>query len=714
MKILLAISCLVFVFGAVTKSVAVEADQYEFRAALAFDRATDVAVAGDKILVLSPGTLSVLDGALASPVLKRVGSINIGREYSILVADGDVVALATRDGEIAVYQLDGAELAHLADYDSPDSIISMALVGDALCLAQGYDGVRIVDVSDPSRPQAMQNLLEPDYSQEVDLAGAFLYVLDALNGVVVYVKSGGTYRFLDDILSDIPLTSISAYASGVAIAFGTGRCEVWTCSTTEGCVMAEVVESEFAVSLIAGSRDADTLFYLASETGELSVVGRVSAQSSMPYPVDKILAFEKSAIYSIVVLDRSGSVTSFKSDPVLTTKVSYDAASTPGVIVAVDGGLVVSTSTGIQSLSFSSSDVESQMILPGAPVTNVLAESSNYLFAGSALDGRVWTYVLERGRWKAEGQFESGLTLRRLFIREGSFGDIDVTAVGDEGLRCYTMVGDGTLTETCSLFVDERISCADASDEWLVTITENGEIKLYAFVQGDITQVGEARCAARPRDVVVTPEGVVVVAHSEGIDVFEFVSSSGEFVVLESPAAISSAFDLSYDAASRELLVAAGQTPVKYLDFSDPTQLGTVFLIDGTEGTSEIANRDGELYCLSADWVRAYQQRQAPEKHQRSNANFRAVVATPNPFNSNTQIAIQLSPEARLPLPFQVSFVNLLGQTLSEQELVAVEQSIVIELPEVIGSGRMLPSGVYFLVVRTSGESVTRKLLLLK
>ncbi len=714
MKMLLAISCLVFVFGAVTKSVAVEADQYEFRAALAFDRAIDIAAAGDRIFVLSPGTLSVLDGALAGPALNRVGSISIEREFAILAADGNVVALATRDGEVSIYHLDGAGLAHRADYDSPDSIISMTLVGDALCLAQGYDGVRIVDVSDPSRPRVMQNLLEPDYSREVDLAGEFLFVLDVLNGVTVFARSNGEYLHLDDIWTDTAPKAISTHKSGVAIAYGTQRCEVWNCGMANGATLEWIVETEFSVSLIAGSRAVDTMFFLGSETGELSVVGRVSAQSSMPYPVDKILAFEKSALYSVVVLDRGGNVTAFKSNPILATKVSYDAATKPGAIVAVDGGLVVSTSTGIQSLSFSSGGVDSRMILPGAPVTNILAESDGYLFAGSELEGRVRTYVRERGRWKAQGEFQTDLTLRKLFVRSGSSGEIDLIAVGDEGIKCYLLEPNGSAIATCSLSADERISYADINDDWLVTATENGEVNLYAFVRGDVMPVGETRCAARPRDVIVTPEGVVVVAHSGGIDVFDFDSSSGELVALESPAAISSAFDLNYDVERQELIVTSGPTPVKYLDFSDPTQLGTVFLIAGTEGTSGIAIRDETLYCLSADWVRAFQRRENPAEQQRANADLQSVTATPNPFNSDTQIAIELTPNARLPLPFEVSFVNLLGQTLSRQEFVAVEQSIVIDLPQVIGSGTVLPSGVYFLVVRTSGEAITRKLLLLK
>ncbi len=713
MKILLAICSVVLVYGVFTSSAAVEADQYEFKAALAFDRAIDIAAAGDRILVLSPGTISVLDGASAGPALNRVGSISLGRDYSILAADGDVVALATRDGEISFFQFDGSELAWRANYASPDSIVAMKLVGDVLCLAQGYDGVRLVDVSEPSRPRAVQNLLEPDYSREVDLAGEFLYVLDALNGVEVYVKTKG------HINSSMRSKRHSAdeyqcALSGVAIAFGTERCEVWTCSSTEGRVLAKVIESEFAANLIASGRDADTMFYLASETGELSVVGRGTVRSPMPYPIDKILVLEQSALYSVVVLDRGGRVTAFKNNPILTTKVSYEAATMPGAIIAVNEGLVVSTSTGIQSLSFSSGEVDSRMILPGAPITNILAESDGYLFAGSALDGQVRTYVRERGRWKAQAEFQTALTPRRLFVRNGSSEEIDLIAVGAEGLRCYTMAGDGTMSATCSLSVDERISCADISDDWLVTTTENGEVNLYAFVQDDVTPVGETRCAARPRDVIVTPEGVVVIAHSGGIDVIEFDSNSGELVALASPAAISSAFDLNYDVERQELIVASGPTPVKYLDFSDPKQLGTVFLIAGTEGTSGIAIRDETLYCLSADWVRVYQRRESPAEQQRANPDLQSVTATPNPFNSDTQIAVELTPNARLPLPFEVTFVNLLGQTLSRQEFVAVEQSIVIELPQVIGSGTVLPSGVYFFVVRTSGEAITRKLLLLK
>lgn len=714
MKILLGMCCLALAFGFSATSKAAEADQYEFKAALAFEKAIDIALAGDRILVLSPGTVSILDGATPGPMLNRVGSISIGKEYSKLAADGEIVAVATSDGRVSIYELNGDELAHRAEYSSGDSIIAMKVVGDELCLAKGYDGVRIVDVSDPLQPRVTQNLPEPDYSQEVDLAGEFLYVLDALNGVTVYAQSDGEYRHLDDILSDIAPTDISAHQYGVAISYGTRQCEVWDCSVAHGATLDWIVETEYPASLISGIRTIDTMFYLASEMGELAVVGRVTSETGLPFPAEKMIAFEHSTLYSVLVLDRAGNVTAFNRDPILEGEVRYNGAAQPSAMAAVGDGLVVSLPSGIQMLTILGDDVELRTILPGAPITDVLAESDRYLVTGSARDGVVRTYIRERGRWRAGGELETSLTIRRLFIREGSSEVAELVAVGDEGLRCYTIESDASWAASCSLLVEKRICCADFSSDWLVTATEDGDVSLYAFMQGNIILVGETRCAKRPRDVIVTPEGVVVVAHNGGLDIFKYVSSSGELAALASPAAISSAFDLSYDAERREVLVASGSTPVKYLDFSDPTQLGTVFLIAGTEGTSEIAIRDERLYCLSADWIRVYERRENLADRQRMVCDIQSVTASPNPFNSNTQIAIELAPSALMPLPFEVSLINLLGQTLSRQEFVAGDQSIVIDLPQVIGRGNELPSGVYFFVVRTANEVVTRKLLLLK
>ncbi len=714
MKLLLKVGFLVFALAAADTAWAAGASQYDFKAAMAFEKAIDIAATTERIFVLSPGTLSVLDALAPVPAFSRIEAISVGREYVEVAADGKVAALAARNGAIEIYEVNGAVLVHRAHYLSADSIIAIALVGETLCLAQGYGGVSLVDVSDPSHPRTGQTLVQPDYSQDVDLAGEFLFVLDVLNGVVVYVRTNGTYQFLDDISSDTPPTSISAHENGAAIAFGTQRCEVWNCSRRDGAQLERIVETEFPVTLIAGSRAADSVFYLASESAELAVVGGVTAQSSLPYPADEIIALENSALYSVIALDRGGNVTAFRRDPALATKVKYNGASAPSAFVAADEGLVISTPAGLQALSLTGSGIDSRIIVPGAPITTVLAHSDRFLFAGSALDGTVWSFAVERGRWTAYGEFNTGLTLRRLFVRDGVSGDLVLIAVGEEGINCYRLAADGSATGTGTLVAAERISTADLNADWLVAASETGEVNLYAFVQGELTPAGKTRCAVRPRDVIVTPEGVVVIAYAGGIQVFKFDARNGAFIEQATPAAISSAFDLSYDETLRELLVASGSTPAKYLDFSDPTRLGTVFLIAGTEGTSNIAYRHGKLYCLSADGVRVYERYEDAARNRGTDATLLSVNAAPNPFNADTQIGIELNSTVRLPLSLEVSLVNVLGQTLSRQEFVATEKSVIFDLARVVGIEPVLPSGVYFFVVRTSGEAVARKLLLLK
>lgn len=713
MKIINGIVVIVSILILSAASWATEAHQFELRASRSFDKAIDIAAVNDRIFVLSTGTLTVLDASTLTPTLERIRSFAISRDLVHVAAYGKTVVLASRHNFVEVYQMNGLDLIHRSSFHSADSIVNMAVVDNTLHLAQGFGGVQVLDLSDLQHPRTQQLLIEPAYALDVDAAGNFLFVLDALNGVTVFAKSSGQFQNFDEILSNMTPADISAFENGVVVSYGSQRSEVWYCTAADGAQLERVVETEFDVTPIAVKRSSDENLYVASETGNIAIAGSVIAQASYPYPIVKICAFENSLLYSFVALDRFGKITAFKNGPNLDSRATYENAAIPTAFVAASEALYLSTSKGIQEVSSSDGAFELQTILPGAPITPILAAFGPFLFAGSSVDGKITIYENQRGRWQAHSQIATGLALKRNFVF-GSLPDhISLVAIGEDGISRYRLETNGTFFQVSSLAPDGLISNADICGNWLAITFQQGRLDLYSVHGGTLTLAGTTRCVGSPRDVEVTLEGVVAISHSSGIQVLEFDRTSGGFTEHRTPAAIASAFDLHYDELSRELIIAGGSTPAKYLDFADPSQLGTVYLIPGTERTGEIAYRDSQLYCLSSDWIRFYD-RVAPTSPGRENATLRSVSAAPNPFNATTQMTIELSPTASLPLNLEISFVNILGQILYRKDLTITSNTMTLPLPQVIGEEPPIASGVYFFVVRAAGELVSRKLVLLK
>lgn len=706
-----AVLILVLLFAGI--AFATGPDQFEFRSSVAFDKAIDMALVDGRIFLLSPGTLSVLDASKLTPTLERFQSVTVDKDLIHAAAFGDIVVLASSRSMVEVYQSTEIGLIHRSSYSTPDSIVNLTVVDSRLYLAQGYGGVKVIDLSDASQIRVLQTLSEPDYALDVAVAGDFLFVLDALNGVTIFLNSDGIFEFFDEIVSEIQPADICAFKNGVAIAFGSQRCEVWHCNKAIGTRLEQVMEADFDITQIAGKRESDDILYLASETGDLASVGGVNTRTSYPRSIDDILAVENSSLYSLVALDQIGNVTAFKTDQNLESRAFYQSEVAPSAIVAASDALLLSTSAGIQELSAHGAILSPRMAIPGAAITQILVEFDPLLFTGAPDDGTVTVYQKVRGRWQFLTELASGLALKEIFAFGSYPDDVSLVVVGEDGICRYNLERDGSFSQGTSIVVDGTVSGADLSGNRLATISQHGEITVFSLESGQVTPAGTIQCKARPRDVEITSEGHIAVSLASGIQIFEFDQLSGEFSEHWAPAAIATAFDLFYEESSRELLIATGSTPVKYLDFSNPASIGTVYLIPGTDGTGKITYRENKLYCLSADWIRMYERIDQPSvlMHQ---STLQSVNAAPNPFNSDTQITIELNPNAKLPLALDISIVNILGQTLYRNELLTTSTNVAFPLPQVIGESPAIASGVYFFVVRAAGEIVTRKLVLLK
>ena len=82
--------------------------------------------------------------------------------------DGDCVGLTT-----------------LAQYDSPNFGMDAAVVGQLMYLANGFAGLQVLEVSDPSDPVRIGGVDTPGFALGIDDVGDFVYLTDESEGVRV-------------------------------------------------------------------------------------------------------------------------------------------------------------------------------------------------------------------------------------------------------------------------------------------------------------------------------------------------------------------------------------------------------------------------------------------------------------------------------------------------------------------------------------------------
>ncbi len=692
---------------------ATEADQFRLLSTLPQEHVQSFAAAGEIVYALSPGNLTVLDASTPGQDFAIVTAIPVDKEFVEIAAAGRALAMAARSGEVELYERVGRDLIFRSRMSLADSVFGMQILGNQLCLAQGFAGARIVDISDLSRPTTTTVLTDPDYSAQVEINSEFLYVLDQLNGVAVYSRENGGFKFDAEILTDLPPVDISAAKFGVIICFGTGRLEYWYCSTFNPPELAIVENFDFGINCVASNPAWAETLLVGGATGEIVEFRpyhiEAALQRNLGYPIKQLVIPNEPTLY--IALDRIGNLTALASDGDLRAAKSYIAENATGAILASDNGLIVSTTRGIEIIDSQGSTAVATIIIPGYPLCQALAESGSYLFV--AASGTVSVFRKERGEYGFVASIERGLTVRNLFTAPRSDGKTDLIVVGQEGTRNFVFDNDDNFEPGWSLDVAIPITCSDLANGLLAVAAEIGTVVVLNLTLSEPQFVARIPAREHPRDLAIVENNYVAVGDSKGVQIFQF-ESSGEFTELQSPIAIPEAHDLYYDTVAKELLVADGTSPVRYLDFSYPENLGIAYLIANSEGTARIAFADNRLYCQSDDWLRSFARCVSPATAPVPTHLVHSISASPNPFNAATQITISLDPLTTLPQNVEIELVNILGQTIASQTRPVNAHNISLNLADLTGSEPRLPSGIYLCRIAASGNFATQKLLLLK
>ncbi|MGB5107608.1 MAG: T9SS type A sorting domain-containing protein [Candidatus Zixiibacteriota bacterium] len=699
--------------GACAPLFAAEADQFSLLSTLPREHVQTFAATGEYVYALSSGNLTILNVATPGQRFGIAAAIPVDRNFVELAASEWAVALASRNGTVELYERRDDTLVFRSRTNLGDSVLAVQIFGNQLFAARGYSGTSVIDIADLSHPTTMDILTESDYSAAVAVTEEFLYVLDRLNGVTVYTRSGDTFVFSDEILTELPPLEISAAKFGVVICFGAGRLEYWFCSTLNPPALVVAEDFDFGITSVAANPNGTETLILGGANGEVVEyrplhIEAISTQN-LGFPIKQLTIAGQPSSY--LVLDRIGNLSALRSEDELRIAKSYVAENAIGATCATTAGLIMSTARGVELAETQGSSVSSKILIPGFPLCQALAESEPYLFA--AANGAVSVFRKERGEYGFVADINSGLTVRNLFTTTRSDDRKELIVVGQEGVIGFELADDDRFTSDWSFDVETPIICSDVANGLMALAADNGVIVVFNVTLPEAQFVERISAREHPRDLAIVENNYVAIAGSKGVQIYRF-ESGGESAELDSPIAIPEAHDLFYDPSAKALIVADGLTPVKYLDFSDPEHPGVVFLISNSDGAARVAYRENRLYCLSNDWMRSFERNAAAAMPQASTLLVHSVVASPNPFNSSTEITISLDPRTSLPQDVDIELVNILGQTLASQRRLFGTHSVSLSLSDLTGHEPRLASGIYFCRIGASGNFATQKLLLLK
>jgi hypothetical protein len=191
-----------------------EAEKLPIIGTLGAGPAMDVALAGDRMIVIGGGKLHVVDAS--DPAKPRIlGTLaGLGNTRQLAVG-GDVAYVGSReDGLFVVDVSDAANPRLINRYDTIEFATGLALAGDVLFVALRQFGVELVDVSNPSQPQYL-GVARTGEAQSVAYHDGYLYagVWGSSEVVTVDVRDPRSPR----IVSRTPL---DGYGDGLDVRDG--------------------------------------------------------------------------------------------------------------------------------------------------------------------------------------------------------------------------------------------------------------------------------------------------------------------------------------------------------------------------------------------------------------------------------------------------------------------------------------------------------------
>ena len=107
--------------------------------------------------------------------IELLGSFHFGSVYEDVVIEGNYAYFATKWG-IEVFELGEEKPRKVGETPTPGDALGVDVEGGYAFIADGYKGLAIIDVSDPTSPRLLTSLELPGRAEEVAVSNGFAYV----------------------------------------------------------------------------------------------------------------------------------------------------------------------------------------------------------------------------------------------------------------------------------------------------------------------------------------------------------------------------------------------------------------------------------------------------------------------------------------------------------------------------------------------------------
>jgi len=697
----------------------------------------DVQYQNGLIYLLMVNGLQIYDGGVDFISPQLVSQLSLDYLYVDLKVNGETADLLTRDGLLTIADISHSdvplELGSVKLADTVFDFVSSEIAGYAAC---GFEGIYVVNRSDPSDLDIFSMLTEGVHLTSVALVGDFLYAGDDYNGLLIYSLEDPLKPYLFDVIFyPKPVRDIAFNDGRFYIAYGDSGVISYDVGVPGQLLRGREYRTESAaigVSVVGNLLFVDDLlgdfyvFNLESDEARFIVDDR-DLQGHFDFrrrnDRDYLFLPDKTGGLAIVSIDEGAEPNQIWRYPGADLISSVALIDSFTAIAGAEDDLSIwraGTGTYPQFFTFVNSSTQ----------YSVVAEFGSVLFvAENSLPANSFIHLV----YSDEPCCEFGIRKSLLAVSDiidikaepGDSGTIELTAFGPGGVTVMTLGLPGDPPADNYFVIEATFSPSRTP----LTTGERHNGYLYtASIKGgggqifDVTSpsshlepplVGSFDIDGRAYCIEVA-DTVCYVGSSRGLD----IRSMNGFLVgtrLEMVFPEYDFFDLEFDWDDSLLFAALGEDGIGVFDVSDigaPDVLacletpGFAEVVDVSEGRLVVSDRHSVLVF---DYVldKSSSQPILP-------SNYALSQNYPNPFNNVTHIEFSIGGDAAF-RPVELKIFNTLGQavtTLVERELQPGVYHFAWDGRD--SSGEEVATGVYFYRLTVDDARSTKKMVLLK
>ncbi|MBU1320051.1 MAG: T9SS type A sorting domain-containing protein [candidate division Zixibacteria bacterium] len=697
----------------------------------------DVQYQNGLIYLLMVNGLQIYDGGVDFIAPQLVSQLSLDYPYVNMIVGGNNADLLTRDGLLTIADISHSDmplkLGSVRLADTVFDYVSSEVAGYAAC---GFEGIYVVNRSDPSDLDISAMLTEGVHLTSVALVGDFLYAGDDYNGILIYSLEDPLKPYLFDVIFyPKPVRDIAFDDERFYIAYGDSGVISYDVGLPGQLLRGREYRTESAaigVSVVGNLLFADDLmgdfyvFNLESDEPRFVVDDRdVPGRFDFRRRNDRDYLFltDKIGGFDIISIDEGAEPNQVWQYPGADLISSVALIDSFAAIAGADDDLSIwraGTGTYPQFFTFVNSSTRYSFV---TGLGSVLFVAENSLPANSFI------HLV----YSDEPCCEFGIRKSLLAVSDildikaepGDSGTIELTAFGPSGVTVITLGLPGD-PPADNYFVIEAtfspsrtpLTAGERHDGYLYTASTKGgggqifdvtspSSHLEPPLVGSFDVDGRAYC-------IEVVDSICYVGSSRGLD----IRSMSGFLVgarLEMVFPEYDVFDLEFDWDDSLMFAALGEDGVGVFDVSD---IGAPDILTrlSTPGFAEVIDVSGGRLVVSDRYsVLVFDYILDKSSNQPIlPSNYALSQNYPNPFNNVTHIEFSIGGDAAS-RPVELRIFNALGQAVTT----LVEGDLQPGVHHFTWNGRdsygeEVATGVYFYRLTVDDARSAKKMVLLK